>query len=146
MPVLLIQGGAAPAAYFGAVEYTPAGVAESTTETIDDERILDHARRHEALAEYVDLHYEDFFFLKSDDFATEYEWRVVLMSEGLDFAYVDYQDALFAVVLGERFPKWQLPGARDVCHVAGVQMRTIHWEQGRPVALPDTERSSENEP
>jgi hypothetical protein len=122
--------------YLGNVRYTQAGIAQSAARTIIDQRIFDPEQRVRAVAEYVDKNYEDFYFLKTDDFASEHEFRAVLMSEGQDFAYVEFGDALVAVILGERFPDWQIPGAQQACEEGGVELRKMHWERGRPYALP----------
>ena len=69
------------------------------------------------VADHIDRYQDDFFFLKSDDFETEAEYRVVIKTDDESpagyttdeqgFAYVGYGDALIAVVLGRHFPKWQ---------------------------------------
>ena len=46
------------------------------------DRIFDQARQANAVIEHVERNREDFFFLKRDDFATEYEDRVVVGSRG----------------------------------------------------------------
>jgi hypothetical protein len=132
------------AAYMGDVRYTRAGVAGSAIAHIIDDRIFDPARRGEAVIEYIETNRDDFFFLKSDDFETEYEYRVVLrtgedpvgdITDEEGYAYCGYGDALVAVVVGERFPDWQLAGARDACVPWGAQLRRMHWWQGRPFAI-----------
>lgn len=50
------------------------------------------------------------------------------------YAYADYGAALVVVVLGERFPKWQVAGAREVCEGANVVMARVRWMNGRPHA------------
>jgi hypothetical protein len=52
-----------------------------------------------------------------------------------EYVYVGFRDALAAVIVGERFPDWQIPGAAEVCERAGVKLRLMHWENGRPFAL-----------
>jgi hypothetical protein len=59
----------------------------------------------------------------------------VLMADGDEYARVGYGDALGTVMVGERFPGWQLAGAREVCGEAGVTLSRMHWEQGEPFAL-----------
>jgi hypothetical protein len=44
-----------------------------------------------------------YFFLESDDFATEYEYRVLLAGGDGDHISIEYSDSLVGVVLGERF-------------------------------------------
>jgi Protein of unknown function (DUF2971) len=121
--------------YLDRVRYTTAGIAESATRNIIDDRIFDPAQRATAVAEYIERHHDDFFFLKSDDFETEHEYRAVLMWSAAEYAHVGYRDALVTVMVGERFPRWQLSGAREVCEEAGVTLSRMHWEHGRPIAL-----------
>lgn len=126
--------------YLNEVRYTPAGIAESATQNLIDERILDTAQRPTAIAEYIENNYTDFFFLKSNDFETEHEYRAVLMAGDDDYAHVRYKEALAAVIVGERFPAWQLAGASEVCAKAGVPLRKMHWEHGRPFVLASIHR------
>jgi hypothetical protein len=101
-----------------------------------DERIFDPNQRPLAVAEYIEQHHRDFFFLKSDDFTSEREFRAVLMADDNDeYVSVDYRDALVAVVVGERFPDWQFAGAKEICDEADALFRYMHWHQGRPFAL-----------
>jgi Protein of unknown function (DUF2971) len=121
--------------YMDEVRYTPAGIAESATRSIMDDRIFDPVQRDEAVDDYIENHHHDFFFLKSEDFRTEHEYRAVLMAGDADYASVDYRDALVAVVVGERFPDWQIAGAAEICEEAGAMIRYMHWHQGYPHAL-----------
>jgi hypothetical protein len=121
--------------YVDEVRYTAAGIAESATRNIIDERIFDPQQRPMAVAEYIESNHGDFFFLKGNDFATEREYRAVLMHDADEHAYISFRDALVAVIVGERFPDWQVPGAAEVCEEAGVKLRRMHWENGRPFAL-----------
>jgi hypothetical protein len=67
------------------------------------------------------------------DLETEHE--LALSIEG-DYAFVDYGDALFAVIVGERFPNWQLLGANREAERADVMFGKVGWHQGRPIAFP----------
>jgi hypothetical protein len=121
--------------WLGEVSYTPAGIAESAMDTIIDDRIFHPEQRARALAEFIENNRDDFFFLKSSDFESEHEYRAVLMAGDDEYAYVGYRDSLVAVVIGERFPDWWIPGAREICDRAGVTLRRMHWERGHPFAL-----------
>jgi hypothetical protein len=79
-----------------------------------------------AVPDYIQVNRDAYFFLKSDDFATEYEYRVVLTaSDDLDYTYVDYRDALVGVVLGERVPEWQEEGAVRAC--SRINVSSAGW-------------------
>jgi len=136
--------------WFGDVRYTPAGMMGSDVlRYLDDPRIFMGAEpRADAVAEFVDNNSDDFFFLKSDDFESECEYRAVAMPGNLDayeaqdvvvkgdHVFVDYGDALRFVIVGERFPNWQLLGADRACERANARLGKIGWEFGRPVAFP----------
>jgi hypothetical protein len=49
---------------------------------------------------------------------------------------VDYGDALVAVIVGERFPNWQLLGANRACERVDAMFGKIGWRNGRPIAFP----------
>jgi Protein of unknown function (DUF2971) len=117
------------------VDYTREGIASSTIRTLIDERIFEGRELAQAVIEYVEVRHDAFFFLKSDDFATEYEYRVVLSAGDDNYAYIDYRDALIGVVLGERFPAWQRPAVVAACATFDVKLGRMHWEHGRPHVL-----------
>lgn len=131
------------------VVYTEAGIAGSTLRFLTDTRIFDADQRADAVTEFIERNIDDFFFLKTDDFKTEHEYRIVITGdesvaaapgspvsfEG-EFAYVKYGDALEAVLVGERFPNWQLLGANRTCERAGARLGKVGWEHRRPIAFP----------
>jgi hypothetical protein len=124
-----------PTLHMGRVDYTPGGIAESVpVRHIGGDEVFGNTR--EAVARHIDTHYHDFYFLKSDDWASEYEYRVLLTSAtGEQYAYVDYRNSLAAVFVGYKFPAFQLAGAKQLCDRRGVQLRRMWWEAGRPFAL-----------
>ncbi len=123
--------------YMRNVDYTREGIAAAggPVRTLIDQRIFDDRQRAEAVDDYINSRHDAFFFLKSDDFATEYEYRVVLAAGGDDYAYIDYGDALVGVVLGERFPAWQRPAAIAASSELAFKLGRMHWEHGRPHVL-----------
>jgi Protein of unknown function (DUF2971) len=131
--------------YWDDVRYDRQGIAGSPVQHVMDARVFDEKQRQQAVAEHIDRYRRDFFFLKSDDFATEAEYRIVLKTDDdapvgyttddQGFAYVGYGDALVAVVLGLHFPKWQRPGAKEACDDAGIKMLRMWWERGDPLLL-----------
>jgi hypothetical protein len=65
----------------GNVKYDREAMAASPLQHVNDERVFDPEQRRKAVADHLDRHREDFFFLKSDDFETEAEYRVVLNTD-----------------------------------------------------------------
>jgi hypothetical protein len=127
------------------VRYDREGIGASPVHHVMDERIFDDTKRQQAVADHIDRYRGDFFFLKSDDFETEAEYRVVLKiddespvgykTDDQGYAFVGYGDALVAVVMGRHFPLRQKPGAGEVCDSAGVKLLRMWWERGHPVLL-----------
>jgi len=123
----------------GPVIYTVAGFADSEAgvimlEHFNEQSLEDDVGRH------VTKYHEDFFFLKTEDWATEFEYRFVWQrAEETPLARllpstnrVRYGEALRWVVVGERFPDWQIPGAREIAQGAGAELRRMIWEDSRP--------------
>jgi hypothetical protein len=67
--------------FFGDVTYDREGIAASRVQHVTDERIFDKKQRQKAVADHIDKYRDDFFLLKSDDFETEAEYRVVLKTD-----------------------------------------------------------------
>ena len=121
--------------YLRNVDYTREGIAGSAARSLIDQRIFEGQELARAVAEYVEHRHDALFFLKSDDFATEYEYRVVLAAGDDDYAYIEYHNALVGVVVGERFPAWQRSAASAACSKQGLRLGRMHWEHGRPHVL-----------
>jgi hypothetical protein len=117
--------------YLRNVDYTREGAASANL-TRFAQRHFEGLGLAQAAAEYVEQRHAAFFFLKSDDFATEYEYRIVLAARDDDYAFIDYRDALVAVVLGERFPVWQRSAASMACSKLGLKLGQMQWINGRP--------------
>jgi Protein of unknown function (DUF2971) len=104
---------------------------------LNADQILGDEHPARAVDDYIRTNGDAFFFLKSDDFATEYEYRVVLAAGDDEYACIDYGDALVGVVLGERFPKRRRQRAIEVCSKKGekVKLGRMCWKNGRPHVL-----------
>ena len=85
------------------------------------------------MMEHIQRHYQDFFFLKTDDWRSEHEYRVVVLDQANDFSFIPFEGSLASVILGEAFPGWQIPGAASPCQAAGIPLFKIGWFGGRPV-------------
>lgn len=123
--------------YIRDVDYTREGIAAAggPIRTLIDQRVFDDKERAQAIVEYIDARHDAFFFLKSDDFATEYEYRVVLAAGDDQHADIAYDHALVGAVLGERFPRWQRPAAIAASSERAFKLGRMHWEDGRPHVL-----------
>jgi Protein of unknown function (DUF2971) len=119
--------------HLGEVAYTPSGYAGSEGKKLTDPRIFEEHLRADALIEHIERHHRDFFFLKTDDWSSEHEYRAVILGHDDEFAFVPFGESIATVIMGERFPAWQAPGVLSACASAGVQARQIGWFGGRPV-------------
>ena len=84
------------------------------------------------LENYLEKHAPELFFRKLLDWQTEQEYRYVVMGDESGRMFVDYADTLRAVIVGARFPEWQVAGAAKVCQDAGVELRKMRWGARAP--------------
>lgn len=90
----------------------------------------------EATVAHVIDHLGDLLLLKTDDWMSEHEYRFVAMWEDEGYQFLPYADTLSAILLGERFPEWQVPGAERRCQQAGVELLRMEWRHGVPTPVP----------
>jgi hypothetical protein len=81
----------------------------------------------EGLRKHVSIHAEELFFRKLEDWASENEYRFLVLDDNERVVHTPYGDALRAVIVGERFPDWQLAAAARACASAQVDLRQILW-------------------
>jgi hypothetical protein len=132
----------------GAVDYTPAGFAVSQAGAITLDQFHESSLEDD-VAHHVVRHHRDFFFLKTEDWASEHEYRFVFKRADREQAVAEflptehlvrYGRALRYVVVGEKFPAWQVPGAREVAERADVELRQMKWDHARPFPAKSTWR------
>ena len=94
----------------------------------------------EAVAVHAVTYAQEFFFLKTEDWASEREYRFVLEPASTDPDpaderphFVSFADALRYVLVGERFSLWQSDSAQRISEAAGAELRFMDWEHGFPV-------------
>jgi hypothetical protein len=114
------------------VEYTPGGIALSEANLLLDPAILRDDKREQAVLDHLEKHQKELFFLKTDDWRSEHEFRAVLSDVSDDYAFASYGDALRAVVIGEEFPEWQVAGAQALAEQHGLELKRARWDQARP--------------
>jgi hypothetical protein len=83
-------------------------------------------------------HAKELFFRKLEDWMTEHEYRYVILDGGTNETYVHYGGSLRAVIVGEGFQDWQLPGAAEVCSDVGADLRQIRWGAAPPCVFDPT--------
>jgi hypothetical protein len=86
----------------------------------------------EGLHRHLNLHVEELFFRKLEDWSSEAELRFLLLDRDTFDINVPYGDSLRAVIVGERFPRWQLAGAAHLCSHLGVDLLQMQWGPSPP--------------
>jgi hypothetical protein len=123
-----------------AVQYTLGGFATSQAPHLVDTDFRDEHLTLEVLIQmYVQKHSGEFFFLKTADWSSEWEYRFIFRKTTehrearTEPFFASYGDTLRAIVVGERFPTWQLPAARKIADEANAELRQMSWVQGWPL-------------
>jgi hypothetical protein len=129
---LTAQG--AGALYDGEVRYTETGLAgEPQAQNLALDQFVG-GKTSEAMADHLEKHHRELYFLKTRDWESEHEYRFVTLSPGADYQYVEFGDDVVAfVVVGEKFPRWQIAGALETCKLAKVQPLRLTWWNYRPI-------------
>jgi hypothetical protein len=126
----------------GAVEYTPGGFPQSRAAAGIVLNDFAEGDLDALVAAYVESHFQDYFFLKTDDWMSEWEYRFVLEADANRplAAFIPraarFGTSLHAVVVGEQFPDWQIPGARELTDALGVPLMRMTWQTGKPWPVP----------
>ncbi len=116
------------------MKYRPMGNVKEFLGLLVDEMVGRVSSNDIAL--FIENNSQKLFFTKALDWETEWEYRFVTTAFGADKdIYVDYGDALEAVMIGEECPDWQKPSVIDACKEAGVEALRISWSQGEPIPM-----------
>lgn len=118
----------------GEVEYTTsgwAGAAGARGLSLSEE-----STDAETIGRHFQAHSHEMLFLKTRDWATEYEYRYAAATPGEAYDYVDFGESLHTVIVGERFPMWQACGAIDLCAEAGAEPKQLAWIKEGPFVVP----------
>jgi len=98
--------------------------------TLDARRLIEAGNEKDlelGLKKHIEWHAKELFFRKLEDWSTEREYRYVVFGKTRSETQVLYGNALHAVIIGERFPKWQISGAAEVCSKTGAKLLQIQW-------------------
>jgi hypothetical protein len=83
-------------------------------------------------SDHLAKHAGSFFFLKLADWESEHEYRFVELTPGDEYTYANFGDTLAAVILGEKFPAWQIYSAIEMCRPLGAKLWQMAWQMNRP--------------
>ena len=76
--------------------------------------------------DHLERNAEELFFRKVEDWSSERELRYLLLDDNGVAVAVPFE-RIRAVILGERFPSWQLPGAAAACSEVGAELLKMEW-------------------
>jgi hypothetical protein len=88
-----------------------------------------------AVDAHISRHMRPLFFLKGDDYGSEYEFRIVMGTSTREFHYVPLGAELQAVVVGTLFPPEALPRLESLCHERALRLWRVEWVNSRPMLV-----------
>jgi hypothetical protein len=121
---------------FGEVDYSAGGIAMTEADMLVDPRIFNERTRERAALDYIEQHRRELFFLKTDEWRSEHEFRAVLYDAANDYAFGDYGDALRGLVIGANFPGEHVASTQALADKYGIELKMAHWSQGLPWLIP----------
>ncbi|MFD5767183.1 DUF2971 domain-containing protein [Streptomyces sp. NPDC127049] len=98
---------AASSAFHGAVRYLSGQNGPSVTEGISFEQVEEFGADAVALS-YAATNKDALYFRKHIDWASESEYRLILLNQSTEYALVDIREAVTGVILGTEFPRERL--------------------------------------
>ncbi|MGL5826125.1 MAG: DUF2971 domain-containing protein [Nocardioides sp.] len=87
-------------------------------------------------ARHQSHHLDALYFWKSKDWASEFEYRWVLLDSSDDDVYVDIREALSGVIFGDRYPAHGPESAAASLEESDVQLGRLKYRNGHPIVLP----------
>jgi hypothetical protein len=91
----------------------------------------------EALRTHRSAHYGTLYFFKSSDWASEFEYRWVLLSDtDAKYQFVDIRRSLAGVIFGADYPEESIPMVRDVLGDESVVLSRMWYRNGHPIPVP----------
>jgi hypothetical protein len=123
----------------GYVVYSPKGFGDTMASTLNLDSFRDDLVAR--VNDFVNENVGDLFFRKTLDWQTEREYRVIVYprDRGKSHLLVPFggAESIRAVVLGEKFPTWQIPAAKAACAVHEIELLQVAWDAGAlsPVAV-----------
>lgn len=113
--------------YEGPVRYAPSGIAgERGALTLHLNNFKDKPMA-EAIGEHLGQHYRELFLLKTLDWDSEHEYRLVAHRADDDYLHVPFGDSLIAIIVGHEFPNDQEPALRAACEAANAVPYRLKW-------------------
>lgn len=120
----------------GQMQYDNKKIFDLIPFNLDQLLELDETKMVEVVRKFFNENYNDIFFLKSEDWVNEHEYRWIVHSEKDSAEYIPINDVLEDVFIGENFPEAYYPSLEALCKKLGVEPRMLYWENGIPGVKP----------
>jgi Protein of unknown function (DUF2971) len=115
--------------FHGAVEY-PEQRLGTTPSDLDIPQIREFGV-DAVVSFYIDKYHRELFFTKHHDWASEFEFRLILNEPSPLPAYLDIAECLTGVILGESFPTSMLDAVRHLLRKSpAIELRRLNWLNG----------------
>lgn len=83
--------------------------------------------------DFIKKHSHELLFVKNPDYRDENEYRCLVHSQSEDDLFIEIQDSLIGVIIGDRFPDGLLPSLKYQLDRLEVRCKRATWYNGRPV-------------
>lgn len=120
--------------YHGGVSYADQPPAEAHAYTLWASDIVERGEPA-VFGDHQKIHRDALYFWKSQDWASEFEYRWVLLDASDDEVYVDISTALAGVVFGSDFPVRTVDTVAATLGGSDVTFGRIHYRNGHPIVL-----------
>ncbi|WP_193368711.1 DUF2971 domain-containing protein [Pelagibius marinus] len=115
----------------------PAFKPGALTISIDE---LESLGLDEFIKAHVKLYWKDLFFVKSEDWEQEREFRWLIEGEGDEDFFVEITDCMVGILIGDRFPEGRKPAVGKHALEIGVSIAIMDWQNGIPQPGPSHPR------
>ena len=122
--------------YNGLVSYSNEESVREGAFSLDYNQIAEVGLKS-VLSDHIRRFHRLLFFTKAEDWSTEFEyrWLVYSSSPGLE-EFVDFGDALVAVVVGSSFHKVYYASLKPLCAKHRAKFGRLDWRNGHPALIP----------
>jgi hypothetical protein len=116
--------------FAGAVNYDPNSFNNSALVNFSVEQI-DEFGLDAVVIDFIDQYHRHFFFQKHPDWASELEYRWVMVDGRLLPIYVDVSGCVTGIVLGDAFPESRLDAVAKIAEEHGLDVSRVFFRDGR---------------
>ena len=120
-------------------QYPSIKVFANQVKYLNDEEIIRRMRPMDAIKMATDSEYstqfifnniEEIFFMEDEDFRDESEFRIVLHNKNCENFYLNINEFLLGILVGDRVPKGLNENLKKVADLLGFNIKRLWWENG----------------